>query len=193
MFCTSSTVFSDVKYKDQVSVSMGMVNSSFSQQEGAISDSKTASSGSVSVIALDLSYEFFFNRRFSFFLRGTGSGLAGEISKYFSFSGGQRFYFGADGTSAKFKDNDFEISTVPVFRYYAGWTAGTFYMIYEPKKEVRSDIGVEFGGLGGILFSADPKSSYKCELTVLKGSGTETTSMDIQVFFGASYFVNSFF
>jgi len=182
-----------VVFKDQLSFSMGMVNNGFSQSEDALDENKSPNSGSVSVISLDLSYEFFSERKKSWYMRFTGSGMAGEISKYYAVSGGKRYYFGADGASATFEDTNIRISTHPVFRYYAGWSVGAFSMIYEPGKEVRSDLGVEFGGMGGILYSANKKSAYKFELTALKGTGVETTSMNIQIFFGVSYFMNSLF
>jgi hypothetical protein len=183
----------EVRYKDQVSFSLGMVNSAFSQSEETVADGSIASSGSVAVISFDLSHEIFSERKKSYFYRVTGSGVAGEVSKYYGASGGRRYYFGADGTSSTFTEKGIKISTTPMFRYYAGWTGGVFYMVYQTEKEVRSDVGVEFGGLAGLLYSRDNKSSYKMEMTALKGSGVETTSINFQVFFGFSYFVDSVF
>jgi hypothetical protein len=181
--------FGTANFKDQLGVALGMVNSSFSQQEDVFSKSATTFSGSVAVISLDLCYEIFTSRKRSYFFRGTASGIAGEVSKYYAISSGQRFYFGADGVSGIYIDPSIKITINPVFRYYAGWAVGIFSTIYEPGEGVRSDIGIEIGGFGGILYSKSKTVSYKAELTILKGTGIETTTMDMQVFFGATFFI----
>jgi hypothetical protein len=142
----------NVVYKDQLGVAIGMVNAGFSQNSGAFDETKGVSSGSVAVISLDFNYEFFTTRRSSYSFRATGSGIAGEVSKYYAVSGGRKYYFGADGASATFVDKNIKVTTNPLFRYYVGWSLGFFSMIYEPKKEVRSDLGLEVGGNGGILY-----------------------------------------
>jgi hypothetical protein len=189
----AGAVFGKVDYKNQLGLSMGMLSNSFAQQASAFDSNKAIESGSGSVIAFDISYEMFTLRRRSYYFRFTGSGIAGEVSKYYSLSGGQRFYFGADGTSAVFDDAAVKITTHPVLRYYAGWNAGVFSIVYEPGDEVRGDVGVEFGGHGGLLFAIDKKTSYKVEMSALKGTGVETTSFNIQILFGTSYFVHSLF
>jgi len=189
----SFDAYAVVTYKDQLGISLGMINAGFSQNSGAFDETKGVSSGSVAVISLDFNYEFFTSRRTSYSFRATGSGIAGEVSKYYAVSGGRKYYFGADGVSAVFVDQNIKVITNPVFRYYAGWSLGFFSMVYEPKKEVRSDLGIEIGGNGGILYMANNSTSYKGELSVLRGVGVETTSFIIQIFAGATFYINSLF
>ena len=182
-----------VSYRDQLSFGIGMVNSSFTQSQAILDEGDQASSGSVSVLSLDLSYDIFSTRKKSIYFRVTGSGMIGEVSKYYTLSGGNRFYFGADGSRGSFEEESIKIITIPIFRYYAGWGVGVFSMIYEPGTEIRSDLGVEFGVHGGALYSFGPNSSYKFELSVLKGTGIETSSIDVQIFFGVGYFMKPLF
>ena len=193
LFWLSLDVYATVTYKDQLGISLGMVNAGFTQNSGAFDETKGVSSGSVAVISLDFNYEFFTTRRSSYSFRATGSGIAGEVSKYYSVSAGRKYYFGADGASAIFVDQNVKVITNPVFRYYAGWGLGFFSMVYEPKKEVRSDLGIEIGGNGGILYMANNSTSYKGEVSVLRGVGVETTSFIIQIFVGATFYINNLF
>jgi hypothetical protein len=182
-----------VTHMQQISFGMGMVSSGFSQNEATLDDNESASSGSVSVISFDFAHEFFQERKESYFYRLTASGLAGEVSKYYGASGGKRYYFGADGTYSVFENESLKIKVTPNFRYYVGWSLGVFSMVYETDVEVRSDVGAEYGGVAGILYSRDAETSYKAEITALQGTGVETSSMNIQIFFGFSYYISSLF
>lgn len=189
----SINVNAKVEYKNQLGISLGFVTQSYSQQAAAFDSDRELSSGSSSVVSGDLTYEFFGERQKSFFLRFTGSGIAGEVSKYYFLGVGQRYYFGADGTSANFKDKKVRIETNPLFRYYYGWDLGITSFIYETETDVRTDLGVEFGGHLGALYAADKTTSYKAELALKRGTGVETSSLNVAILFGVSYFTKNFF
>lgn len=178
---------------DQMSVALGMVSAGFAQNASAFDEGVTLQNGSVTVISMDFNYEFFSNRRSSHVVKLTGSGLAGEVGKYYAFGYAKRYYFGSEGTRVTLNDDRLTVKMVPKLRYYAGFNGGLFYMVYKTEKEVRSDIGVEVGGHGGILYSAGVKRSYKAELNVLRGTGVETSSMNIGIFFGASFYMEPLF
>lgn len=193
VFLFTNNLVAKVEYRDQLGVSLGFLTQAYTQQAAAFDSDRKLSSGSASLFSGDLTYEFFSQRQKSFFLRFTGSGIAGEVSKYYFLGVGQRFYLGADGTNAKFKDEKVNIETNPLFRYYYGWDLGVTSFIYETSTDVRTDLGVEFGGHVGTLYASDKKTSYKAELTLKRGTGVETSSLNVAFLFGVSYFTKDFF
>lgn len=196
-YVISISVFSQIKLMDQMSFSMGMVNNAYSQNASAFQEDEELSSGSVAVISLDFNYEFFKNRRTSHLFKMTGSGLAGESGKYYGIGYGQRYYFNSEGTRGVFKNDNVTVRTAPKFRTYLGWNVTGYNLVYEVSEEsgtdLRSDLGVELGGHAGLLYGISPLKSYKVELSVARGTGVETSSFGVQIFFGASYFINSLF
>ncbi len=189
--------FAEVKLMDQMSIAMGMVNNSYSQNASAFQEDDDLASGSVSVISVDFNYEFFKTRKSSHLVKLTASGLAGEASKFYGIGYGQRYYFKSEGTRGVFQSKNVTVKTSPKFRTYLGWNVLGYNLVYETSEDsgtnLRSDLGVEIGGHAGLLYGISPKKAYKVELSVGRGTGIETSSFGMQIFFGASYFVNSLF
>ena len=190
---SQNKAFADIDYMDQVSVSFGMVNSSYSQNESSFNEGATLANGAVSVISINLNYELFKARQNSHLFKISLSGIAGEVSKYYNLGYARRYYFGSVGTRIIQSDNAVKVKMVPKSRYYLGYDIGTYYMVYETKTEVRSDIGLEAGGHAGFLWSVDSLKSYKAQISIVKGTGVETTSINTQLFFGMSFFIDSLF
>ena len=179
---------------DQLSLSVGMVMNGWSQIEKAVP--RTAVSGSSSLISADINYEIFQFRKLSHVFKMTGSGILPGIEKYYGVGYGVRWYFGSEGTRVRLSGKVLDVDLTPKFRYYAGVNVGGYYSVYKPEPngvEIRNDLGVEFGGHGGIMFGNHHKRAYKAQVNVFMGNGSETSSMLIQFFFGATFFLEPIF
>ena len=189
---TPSLSYSSITYMDQLSVSMGMTMSSFSQLEGAV-EGEIKSGSQPALISVDINYEIFQFRSFSHVFKMTGTGiLVAGIEKYYGMGYGVRWYFGSEGTRVSIKDKVLDVGLTPKFRYYAGANVGGYYFVYRPEangEEIRNDIGVEFGGHAGVMYGNHHKRAYKAQVNFLMGSGAETQTTIIQFFFGATFYL----
>ena len=188
----NSKSFANSELSNKVSLGFGMASHGFSQLESAFPEDEVGT-GSASILIIQGQYEGFTELDKSFFGTLSFSGLGGEVEKYYSMTGGMKYYFSKFGTKAKLIDDNFFLDIQPKFTYYLGWELGVASVVYQANDEVRSDLGVLFGGLGGVSYSANAKTSYSFELHILKGQGVETESMDTQVLFGITYYVEPLF
>jgi hypothetical protein len=185
--------FANSNFYNKVSLRLGMVSHTFSQLESAF-PGKDIESGSASILVIQGEYEKFTDINKSFFGGIVFSGIGGEVEKNYSVTGGMKYYFSRFGTKSKMVDDNLEIDMSPTFSYYAGWEVGASNVIYQTASaEVRGDLGVIFGGLGGVGYTVNDKSSYSAEFHFLKGAGVETDFLDVQVVFGITYFIEPLF
>ena len=188
----SSKTFASIIYMDQLSLSVGMVMNNFTQVQEAI-EGEAKSGATDSMLSADLNYEIFQFRNMSHVFKMTGSGvLVNTIDKYFGIGYGVRWYFGSEGTRIKLSDKVLDLHLTPKFRYYAGINLGGYYVVYRPEtggEEIRNDIGVETGGHFGIMYGNHHKRAYKAQVNMMLGTGAETSSTIIQIFFGTTFYL----
>jgi hypothetical protein len=190
---SQNETFADSSFYNKVSLRLGMVSHTFSQLESAF-PGKEVQSGSASILVIQGEYEKFTDINKSFFGGIVFSGIGGEVEKNYSVTGGMKYYFSRFGTKSKMIDENLEINISPTLLYYAGWELGASNVIYQTDSaEVRSDLGVVFGGLGGVGYTVNDKTSYTAEFHFLKGAGVETDFLDVQILFGVTYFIEPLF
>jgi hypothetical protein len=185
------STYADVELKDQYSFAVGMVNLALNQNPDAFDANKNISSGTVSNISLDVNYEHFTTDSASHAVKVQASGFAGETTKYYSIGYNHRYYFGSVGTIKQTSDELLKIYAAPIFRYYAGFLINAVSIVYETNTEVRSDLLLEAGANAGVLYNTSRNNAYKLEVSLLRGTGVETSGTGIQFFFGTSFFVDS--
>lgn len=183
----------EVVLKDQLSFGLAFNSIGYSQNPSAFDDDATIYSGSAAVINLGAVYEHFTTRRISYFATGSVSGLIASTAKYFSFGGGMRFYFRDDGTLSSYEEESKKIKVrlAPKLRYFAGFNLHYSSMVYETPEEIRADAPFEIGGHGGAYMPITRSLNGFGQLTVLRGVGVETTSFNVQLLFGVSFYINS--
>lgn len=181
-----------IDLSDSLSISLGMVNVSFTESESTLAseegeETEEAGSGSSAVISLDLTYNRPLDERKDFFARlivpfmtSTGSGLVLG-------SGGMNYYFSGLSSDIKSEDPNVQVRISPDMRYYVGGELGFGYLIYTTESAKKSDILLNIGGHGGVLYSFRDHWSIKGELGIGKGVGTKVSTTMMKVFFGLSY------
>lgn len=177
---------------NQISLKMGMLNHSFSQQESAFPDTVTQS-GSSSIILMNFQYDHFFEVNRSAFANVVFSGVGGEVEKTYGFTSGVKYFFDKFGTKSSIIDNSLEFDVEPQISFFAGWEFGVLNHVYQANTEVRSDLAVAFGGVLGGTYANDSKSNFLGEIHVLKGTGVETSYIDVSILFGINFYIEPFF
>lgn len=177
---------------DSFSISLGMVNVSFTESESTLAsddgeEPEEAGSGSSAVISLDLTYnrpldekKDVYGRIIVPFMTTTGSGLVLG-------SGGMNYYFSGLSSDIKTDDQDVKVRISPDMRYYVGGELGFGYLIYTTESAKKSDILLNIGGHGGLLYSFRDHWSVKGELGIGKGVGTKVSTTMMKVIFGVNY------
>jgi len=174
---------------------MGVSMVSFAQvassSEGTATESVAAApeSGSISTTIASIQYEIFQNNTRSFFFNGVGSISTTSLDKYYAIGLGMNWYLNGAAALATFLDSGMKIQIVPKIRYYAGIDVLGRYLAYTTSTETRGDVGFEIGGHLGAIYGIDDIRGIKAEAGVFQGVGIETSSTNIQIMLGGTYFL----
>lgn len=189
------TFISHAEYIDEISFNMGMINTSFTENPSSvdsssdINESREAASGSVSQIALDATYSFKNESARSYYARAVVPLLPSGGGGNFFGAVGANFYLGSVSSKYSFKVGNIEMVSVPKLRYYWGTQLGLGYLIYTTETAEKSDVYFEIDLHAGMKYAVMKKYHLNLEAGFGRGTGVATTSMNMKVLVGLSYFL----
>jgi hypothetical protein len=174
--------------------STGLINTSYAERESALKsdsedeESTKPASGSTSTIVIDAQYDFYTDNSKTFYGHVAAPLLGSAGSSIFLGGGGVNFYFGSLSSKAEFKDKDIILKVMPLLRYYWGIDANIGYLVYTTETAKKADIMLDLGAHGGGIYTVSDKLGVKAELGISRGTGVATSSMNMKILIGASYF-----
>lgn len=193
----TSWVYADFDLQ-QLGASVGMVNSSYTENPSALDPSeddpngeRTASSGTISTIALNAQYEFFQNSDYSYFANAVVPIVGSSSDRLFLAGLGANFYLFAPSSKGVFKEQENMMLVIPRWRYYWGVDAAIGYMVYTTKTAVKSDLLFDLGAHVGVNHSFNDQYALKVELGLSRGTGVATTTLNIKGFVGVTYYMGN--
>ncbi len=184
--------------RQEVAVTMGMVNVGFAETESVIEaddsmttidEEVTAQSGTVSVLTLDLSYVFLSYPTKSFYGKVAVPLISSGGTGYFVAGIGMNFFISSLSSKMSTRDKSTTFEIIPKFRYYWGPEIGAGYLIYATDTAEKSDLLFELGVHGGVIYNFRKTWGMKAEFTIARGTGVATTTMNMKIMFGITYFL----
>ncbi|PIK14828.1 hypothetical protein [Halobacteriovorax sp. JY17] len=180
------------------SYSIGMVNIGVTENESSLEstdenvtpgEEKKSSAKAVSAISFNLNYEFSFKQKRSYFVKATVPMMTADGAGLFLGGVGFNWYLNDLGSIYRANIGGSEIVMVPKFRYWWGANAGVGYLLYNTESAKKSDIIFDLGIHGGAGYNFGEKWGMKGEAIVGRGTGVASTTMNIRMFFGVTYFI----
>jgi hypothetical protein len=197
VFILLSTI-SAKEFSGITSYSVGMVNIGVTENESSLEstdedvaseEQKKSSAKAVSAISFNLNYEFSFKQKRSYFVKATVPMMTADGAGLFLGGVGFNWYLNDLGSIYKSNIAGSEIVMVPKFRYWWGANAGVGYLVYNTESAKKSDVIFDLGIHGGAGYNFGEKWGMKGEAVVGRGTGVATTTMNIRIFFGLTYFI----
>ncbi len=178
----------------QMSFMLGSVTTSYAESSSNLQTDDAdniipPSSGSASALPLDVVWEYYSSPKRSYFLRATVPLLSTSSDRYFFGGGGLNFYFKSISSKASYRDATVDLKFIPQWRYYWGLDAGMGFLVYNTGSQKKSDLIAELGGHLGILYSINSSWGAKVEAGYSMGNGVNTSTNNIKVLLGASYYL----
>lgn len=174
----------------QLTFSVGMVNASYSENSSTLSNSGgtplTLASGAASVLPVDVTWEFYQNKRYSYYTRVTAPLLTSGKDSYFSLGIGINVYFKSLSSRGVFYDQNTLIIIKPKIRYYWGVGVGSGYLVYTTEKAKKSDLLMDLGAQIGLIYYIDDKWGLRAETGYARAIGVATSSSIIRAFLGVT-------
>lgn len=192
IFCLSPLVLANERIDKEMTYSVGLVNASYAESETGLTGENVqeASSGSVSSISGQIQYKFAPGFDRSYYLAGTFPLLPGATGSYFGGHTGVEFYFGEKiGSKVSLNNSGTTIKIKPRNVFFWGLEGGLGYLVYVTETAKKTDLLLDIGGfLGGTYIMSD-KWRIRGQLGVTRGTGVNTTTMEMKAFFGLSYYI----
>ena len=203
LFCLPLILFSismasaSTNLHQSISASLGMVNvtvtenaSSLKAAEGdAATDATGGQSASVSVVSMDLVYEFDNHTRKSYFLKATAPLLAADGSGYYLGGLGMNYYFNSLSSLFTFNNEGTSLTMNPTMRYYWGAAGGIGFVVYSTETAKKSDLIFDLQLHGGGIFNFKRDWGIRGEAAISRGTGVATSTIGIKLFFGINYYL----
>ncbi len=182
-------------FEDELTFHIGMISSSFSENPSAvesdsdINESEAAASGSVSQIALDATYSFKNYQTRSYYARAVVPLLPSGGGGNFFGAVGANFFLSSVSSKYSYKIGNIDMVSVPKIRYYWGTQLGVGYLIYTTETAEKSDVFFELDLHAGLKYAVLKKYNLSVEAGFGRGTGVATTTMNMKILFGLSYFL----
>ena len=199
LFIISILVFSYTAQSDsgefqkEFGISVGMANISFTEAQSGLAGEniKQPASGSTSNISLQAFYKFLPGLKRSAYLYSTVPAMSSGQSSYFSAGAGLEFYFNEIGSRMQMSNNGTTIKVTPRLRYFWGFEAGVGYFTYLTLTEKKTDFLMDLGVMGGGTYPINDKWSLRMQLTIARGTGINTTAMEMKAFLGGIFYLDN--
>lgn len=149
-----------------------------------------ASTAAVSVISLNMTYEFQNYVQKSYFLKATAPLISSDGSGMFLGGIGANWYFNSLSSLFSFDDQGSNMTISPTSRYYLGGFAGVGYLVYITDTAKKSDLLFELGLHGGAIFNFKKDWGLRAELGLGRGTGVATSTIGIKAFVGVNYYID---
>ncbi len=182
---------SGLNYSKELNIMMGMVNSSYTENESSLTGPNTSevSAGAISSINALFHYRFKNEDTYAWFAQASVPLLSGSTGSYLSGGGGLEFIWGKASTRSTLSDSKTSLTVTPTLRFFAGLESNIAYVTYFTETAKKSDTQVELGGYGGIGYKL---GSYdlRFQAGFDRGVGVNTTATTIKAGLGLSYYVD---
>lgn len=188
----SSFALANERIDKEMTYSVGLVNTSYAESETGLTGENVqeAASGSVSSISGQIQYKFAPGFDKSYFLTGTFPLLPGATGSYFGGHVGVEFYFGEKiGSKVSLNNSGTTIKVKPRNVFFWGLEGGLGYLVYVTETAKKTDLLLDIGGFVGGTYIMSDKWRIRGQLGVTRGTGVNTTTMEMKAFFGLSYYI----
>lgn len=195
LFGANSAFAEEPHLHEMISISLGMVNVSVTENAstlsstGTDSNETTASSTSASVISIDAVYEFLTYTDKAYFIKLTAPMVSSDGSGFFLGGAGANFYFNSLSSMFSYADEGSRVTITPTFRYYVGGTAGLGYIVYNTETAKKSDLLFDLQLQGGAIYNFKKKWGMRGELGISRGTGVASSTIGIKLFIGVNFFL----
>jgi hypothetical protein len=180
-----------LNYSKELNIMIGMVNSSYTENESSITGPNTSevSAGAISSINALLHYRFKNEDTHAWFAQANIPLLSGSTGSYLSAGGGLEFIWGKASTRSTLSDAKTSLTVTPTLRYFAGVESNIAYVTYFTETAKKSDTMVELGGYGGIGYKLS-RYDLRFQAGFDRGIGVNTTATTIKAGVGITYYVD---
>ncbi len=180
-------------FKPMLSLGLGIINNSITENDsGVASSSGGPSSAASSNLAFDAVYEFKTYAKKSYFLKAVTPLITSGQNGYFLVGLGINFYFSSLASLFTFEDDGTSIEVGPRMRYYWGPSIGLGYIIYTTETAKKSDVSLDLGAHVGGIYNMNRSWGLRGEFGVSRGTGVNTSSMNMKLFLGANFYFDPF-
>ena len=114
--------------------------------------------------------------------------LPTSSSGYFLGTGGMNFYISSLSSKIEVNDSGTTITILPLWRFYWGFQVGMGYFVYLTSSAKKSDILLDTSIHVGMKYSLKNNWGLKAQLSMGKGTGLMTSTINTKVFIGGTYF-----
>ncbi|MCT4642719.1 MAG: hypothetical protein N4A33_10540 [Bacteriovoracaceae bacterium] len=176
--------------QENIQLSLGMLNASFSENPSSLEDSNSEpASGTSSVIAMDIQYNFIRTMKKNFFASISFPLIGSSGSAIYRLASGIDIFW-ADGLNGNYNVTKGEdsINYYPKMRYFWGGSIGANYLVYSTQTATKSDILADIGAHAGLIYNFSKKYEFKGKFSFSRGVGVATSTMLMQVFGGVIYY-----
>jgi hypothetical protein len=195
---SSSLVLAAEAYSSILNLGFGMAAISATENDTGLvqTDSSVASTStgdqyaaSTSVIALDATYEFSHNGKYSYLVRGLVPLLTSNGASIFLGSFGFNWYLNDLGTKYSVNIDSSSITMVPTLSYYIGGAGGVGYHVYNTESAQFSDTYFDLSFHGGVNYKLKKNFGLSGKGTASRVTGVATTGISYSVSMGLFYYL----
>lgn len=196
IFSLPHVVQADSDLSKYVSASVGMVNVSFTESESVLTsgevedegtENETPGSGSASIMSLEFSYHKPFSVNKEIFGRFIIPFQPSSGNALIYGGGGMNYFFNGQGTDVKSESSHIDLRVTPKFRYYVGGLLGLGYLVYVTESAKKSDILLDLGAQGGVIYAYKERWGIKGEFSISRGVGTKVSTNTMRMMLGTTY------
>lgn len=188
---TANQERSGLNYSKELNILLGMVNSSYTENESSLTgpNTTTISSGAISSLNALLHYRFKNEEKHAWFAQVNIPLASGATGSYLSTGGGLEYIWGKVPTRSTLSDSKTSLMVSPTLRYFAGAEGNIAYITYFTESAKKSDTLVEIGGYGGLGYKMS-RYDLRFQAGFNRGVGVNTSVNTIKAFFGLSYYID---
>lgn len=193
LFLSFSAWADSNEFQKEFGISVGMANISFTEAQSGLAGEniKQPASGSTSNMSLQAFYKFLPGLKRSTYLYSTVPAMSSGQSSYFSVGAGMEFYFNEIGSRMQMSNSGTTIKITPRLRYFWGFEGGVGYITYLTLTEKKTDFLMDLGLMGGFTYPINEKWSLRTQLTIARGTGINTTTMEMKAFIGGTFYLDN--
>jgi hypothetical protein len=183
--------FATVNYNKEFTGYIGMSMISFAENQKTIAGENVSEpvAGTVSAITASLQYTFQTDSKKHLYFTTSFPLLSGS-QLYINASFGMEYYFNDVATKTQLYSSGTSLSITPTLRYFVGGEIGAGYLVYTSEDATKSDVLFEIGGNGGISYAFNPQWAAKAKVSILRGTGVVTSTMNITAIMGVTRFID---
>jgi hypothetical protein len=186
-------------FAQSINTSLGMTSytlaenpSNIKATDDTVTDvEESPSSAAVSATSFEFNWEFKNYADKSYFVKAIVPLVAGATGSVFLGGFGGNFFFNSLSSVFFYSENGNKMTMVPKFRSYWGFGTGIGYVVYSTESAKKADVFFDLGLHLGASYSMSEKWGLRAEAGFARGTGIETTSTGIKIFFGTTYFLGN--